>query len=125
MNSDIVFQINVIAVSIAIVAFILLAFTIVLILMLLSFNKYHTKIDQITDKLDGIIDNISDISSVVSEEADRIKDSLVNVHEIIDDVGGMSKNFTKSIKNFGGPKDILNVVIYAIISIFKKNKSNI
>lgn len=116
MNTDITFQMNVIAVSIAIVAFMLLAFTIVLVLILLSFRQYHGKIDKILDKLDGVIDNINDISTIVSEEADRIKDSLVNVHSIIDDVGGMSKTFTKNVKNFGGFRDIL----YAIVSMFKK-----
>ncbi len=120
MNSDIIFQLNIIAISVAIVAFMLLAFTVVLVLMMLSFKKYHNKIDLILDKLDSIIDDVDEISSVVSEEADRIRNSLINVHGIIDDIGGISKSFTSNVKHFGSIKDVLNVVMCAIVSIFKK-----
>lgn len=120
MNSNIILQLNIMAISLATLAFVFLVLMIFLILILFSIKKHYKKLDDVLGQLNDIAQNINNISSIASDEADRIRMSLDNIHGVVDDVGSISKRFTKNMKNIGGIKDILNILFSAIVSIFQK-----
>lgn len=121
MNSDIVVQLNIIAVSLAVITLLLLALvaTFIVVVVLIS-RKYSKKLDEIIEKLNTIVDNLNRISSYASDSAGRVKDSLDNVHHIIDYVCKSTRDLSKNIRTFSGLKNIIALLLSSIVSVFRK-----
>jgi len=116
---DIVFQINVIAISLAFIAIAILILSLAIFFILLaSYFRFTNKFDKILDNIESISYKVNNIASFVDSETERAKRTLNDMHDAFDNISNSIYNFTSAARGWTENLSIANI-IKSIINLFR------